>query len=93
MRTKVSALLQSEALQTLQEPVPQSSEEAARIEAELMENISIERKLVIAGYSTSAHGGRRCAECIYYQGSRRWCALPAINLPAEPDWWCRLWRI
>ena len=92
MRARVRALLQS-GLQTLQAPVPHTSQEAARIEAALADSTSLERKLVLAGYSTSSHGERRCAECIYYQGTARWCALPAINLPAEPDWWCRLWRI
>ena len=93
MRAKVSAMLQAGELQTMQTPVPHTSQEAALIEAELMGCTSLEGKLFIAGYSLTAHGERRCAECIYYQASARWCALPAINLPAEPDWWCRLWRI
>ena len=93
MRAQVCALLQSEALHTLQAPVPQTSAEAALIEAALMDSTSIERKLVIAGYSLTAHEDRRCAECIYYQSAAHWCALPSIDLPAEPDWWCRLWRI
>ena len=93
MREQVCTLLQSGALHTLQVPVPRTSQEAALIEAQLTSCTRLEDKLVIAGYSLTAHGERRCAECIYYQGSARWCSLPVINLPAEPDWWCRLWRI
>jgi hypothetical protein len=93
MRERVSALLLSDGLQTRQTPVPRNSQEASSIEADLMNSVTLEDKLVIAGYSAVAHGERRCAECMYYQVKSHWCVLPAINLPAEPDWWCRLWRI
>ena len=36
---------------------------------------------------------QRCQECIYYLPHRRWCDLPELPLPVEPDWWCRLWKI
>jgi hypothetical protein len=36
---------------------------------------------------------QRCMECMYYLVHRRWCDLPELAVPVEPDWWCRLWRI
>jgi hypothetical protein len=93
MRERVSALLSSGDLQTRQTPVPCDNQEAGRIEADLLNSVTLEDKLVIAGYSLVAHGEHRCAECMYYQVTTRWCILPAIDLPAEPEWWCRLWRI
>ena len=93
MRERVCALLLAEGLQTRQTPVPRDSQEAGSIEADLRNSVTLEDKLVIAGYSTAAHGEQRCAECMYYQVSTHWCVLPALDLPAEPDWWCRLWRI
>lgn len=35
----------------------------------------------------------RCQECIYYLPHRRWCDLPELPLPVEPDWYCRLWKM
>ncbi len=54
-------------------------------------------KAAIAGLQDHPHVAEgesfRCLECMYYLKNRRWCDLPDINLPVEPDWWCRLWRI
>jgi hypothetical protein len=36
---------------------------------------------------------QRCQECIYYLPHRKWCDLPALPVPVEPGWWCRLWKI
>jgi hypothetical protein len=35
----------------------------------------------------------RCQECMYYLVHRKWCDLPELFVPVEPDWYCRLWRI
>ena len=35
----------------------------------------------------------RCQECIYYLPKRKWCDLPALPLPVEPDWYCKLWKL
>lgn len=54
-------------------------------------------KLVIAGFTLApfAHGGieQACESCMYYLVHRRYCELPELDLPAEPEWSCRLWRI
>ena len=49
----------------------------------------------ISAVGNSPHGKdqMRCQECMYYLVNKRWCDLPELDLPAEPDWWCRLWRI
>ncbi len=36
---------------------------------------------------------QRCQECIYYLPHRKWCDLPALPVPVETGWWCRLWKI
>ncbi|HEY4016878.1 MAG TPA: hypothetical protein VGM06_26275 [Polyangiaceae bacterium] len=84
-------------LATTTEPVPADGEEFDAIVRDLREvpRDDVERKLVISGFVDHPQGeeGRRCLECMYYRVHRKWCALPAIGLPVEPEWWCRLWRI
>jgi hypothetical protein len=55
----------------------------------------LREKLVISGWLLQPYGPdeMRCQECMYYLVHRRWCDLPELSLPAEPEWWCRLWRI
>ena len=57
----------------------------------------LEAKLVIAGFTLEKvdHGGleQACKSCMYYQVHRRYCELPELDLPVEPEWSCRLWRI
>lgn len=31
--------------------------------------------------------------CMYFLVHRKWCDLPELSVPVEPEWWCRLWRI
>jgi hypothetical protein len=47
------------------------------------------------GFVNKPHGPdlMRCQECMYYLVHRKWCDLPELALPVEPDWCCRLWRI
>ncbi|MER8691987.1 hypothetical protein NKI77_07385 [Mesorhizobium opportunistum] len=53
--------------------------------------------LVIAGFTLQPveHGGieQACETCMYYLVHRRFCELPALAVPVEPQWSCRLWRI
>ena len=57
-------------------------------------------KLVIAGFGSRPYQAesdpeieQSCATCMYFEVHRRWCALPALNLPVEPPWSCVLWRV
>lgn len=61
------------------------------------EGRDVEGKLVIGGFTLLPveHGGMEqlCRTCMYYHMRRRWCVLPELDLPVEPEWSCRLWRI
>ena len=54
-------------------------------------------KLVIAGFTLTPveHDGieQVCETCMYYKVHRRYCELPELDVPVEPQWSCRLWRI
>ena len=54
-------------------------------------------KLTIAGFTLIPveHEGmtQLCRTCMYYHIHRRHCVLPELDLPVEPLWSCRLWRI
>jgi hypothetical protein len=55
----------------------------------------LEGKLVIGGFVDHPYGPdkQRCMECMYFLVHRKWCDLPELAVPVEPEWWCRLWRI
>ncbi|RWD64504.1 MAG: hypothetical protein EOS36_09890 [Mesorhizobium sp.] len=57
----------------------------------------ISAKLVIAGFTLQPveHQGieQACESCMYYLVHRRFCDLPELDLPFEPEWSCPLWRI
>ncbi len=57
-----------------------------------------ENKLKIAGFTLEPWQGaddieQACETCMYYVVHRRFCELPELMLPVEPEWSCRLWRI
>jgi hypothetical protein len=93
---QMTALL-AEGLQTKTEPFPETDKEFAEIVNELRElpPDDLKGKLVIAGFTNHPYGEDhyRCLECMYYLVHRRWCDLPELAVPVEPEWWCRLWRI
>lgn len=82
-------------LKTIAEPFPEDNFQFDVIVRELahIEKDDVEKKLVVSGYVNHPIEEMRCMECMYYLNHRKWCNLPEIDLPAEPDWWCRLWRI
>ncbi|MEQ8451550.1 MAG: hypothetical protein RIB97_17925 [Nitratireductor sp.] len=57
----------------------------------------LKAKLVIGGFTPHPveHGGieQPCETCMYYLVHRRFCELPELSVPVEPEWSCRLWRI
>lgn len=93
---EISELL-ANGLVTRTEPFPETEKEFVGILDELRQLApnDIEGRLVISGFVNHPVGPdqQRCQECIYYLVHRKWCDIPEISLPAEPDWWCRLWRI
>lgn len=58
---------------------------------------SLEKRLVIGGFTLDpiTHGDieQACETCMYYLVHRRYCELPELAVPVEPNWSCRLWRI
>jgi hypothetical protein len=84
-------------LATRTEPFPNTEKEFVAILDELRQlgPDDIKGRLVVSGFVNHPMGPdqQRCQECIYYLVHRKWCDIPEISLPAEPDWWCRLWRI
>jgi hypothetical protein len=84
-------------LDTQTEPFPETEREFAEILMELrhLDPDDLKAKLVIGGFVDRPHGpeNQRCLECRCYLVHRRWCDLPELAVPVEPEWWCRLWRI
>lgn len=93
---RIAALLAA-GLETTVEPFPPTEKEFGEILAELraLDRDDLEGKLVVGGFKDHPHGPEnwRCADCIYYLANRKWCDLPELALPVEPDWYCRLWRM
>lgn len=57
----------------------------------------LEKKLVIAGFTDHTIEAEEmpqpCETCMYYKVHAKFCDLPELMLPVEPNWSCRLWRI
>lgn len=96
LRERIRSLL-SRGLRTTVEPIPKDNLEFDAILQELhgLADDQLEEKLTLSGFAERPYGKdqQRCSDCMYYSVHRRWCVLPPISLPVEPDWWCRLWRI
>jgi hypothetical protein len=92
----IAAELES-GLKTQVEPFPETEKEFADILAQLrqLDPSDLKGKLIVAGFLNHPYGtdGQRCMECMYYLVHRKWCDLPELAVPVEPQWWCRLWRI
>jgi len=86
-----------EGLTTEVEPFPETDREFGALLDELrpLSADQLREKLVISGWLLQPYGEdqMRCQECMYYLVHKRWCDLPELDLPAKPEWWCRLWRI
>jgi hypothetical protein len=84
-------------LQTQVEPFPETEKEFAEIVNQLraLDPGDLEGRLVISGFLDRPYGPDklRCMECINFLVNRKWCDLPELAVPVEPDWYCRLWRI
>ena len=96
LRIEVTEIL-ADGLETRIAPIPEDNYQFAVIvdELEKLDPDDTVGKLVVSGYIDHPHPGnkQRCLECIYYKPRQRWCVLPELDLPAEAEWWCRLWRM
>jgi len=87
----------ADGLKTQVEPFPETDREFADILTQLrqLDPKDLKGKLVIAGFVDHPYGPdkQRCMECMYFLVHRKWCDLPELAVPVDPEWWCRLWRI
>jgi len=95
VRAVILKMLKDDGLVTQIDPFPRTTQEFDAICTELRkdEHNNLEDKLVIGGFVHHPVNDQRCLECIYYYIHRKYCYLPELEVPVEPDWWCRLWRI
>jgi len=96
-REEIRVLLTS-GLKTEIYPRADTHEQVQEIIARLREpGLALKDKLVIGGFTDHPieHGGleQPCETCMYYAVHRRYCELPELDCPVEPEWSCRLWRI
>jgi hypothetical protein len=96
LRDQIGKML-ADGLKTTTEPFPEDNHKFAELLAALREidPNDLEEKLIVSGFTNHPYGEdkMRCQECMYYLVHRKWCDLPELAVPVEPDWWCRLWRI
>ena len=96
VRAEIAELLAA-GLKTKTEPFPETEKEFGAILNELraLDPKDLKSKLIIGGFVNHPFGEEqyRCMECMYYLVHRKWCDLPELAVPVEPEWWCRLWRI
>jgi hypothetical protein len=96
LRQTIADMLAS-GLETQVEPFPGTDIEFAQVLVELraLDPDDLEGKLAIGGFLDHPYGPDklRCMECIYFLVNRKWCDLPELLVPVEPDWYCRLWRM
>jgi len=97
IRTEIQELLEG-GLETEIYPRADTSEDVNKIVNRLQKSgASLIEKLAIAGFTlnTIEHGGieQPCETCMYYLVHRKYCELPELDVPVEPEWSCRLWRI
>ena len=96
VRDQIGALMGA-GLKTQTEPFPETDKEFGKLLTEVRDLApdDLQGKLVLTGFVDKPYGPdqMRCQECMYYLVHRKWCDLPELAVPVEPDWWCRLWRI
>ena len=97
-RATIARMLAS-GLETEVWPRAGTSEEVNAIVARLQVEAGddLEKKLVIAGFTDHTIEAdeieQPCETCMYYKVHAKFCDLPELMLPVEPEWSCRLWRI
>jgi hypothetical protein len=96
LRDRIGKML-GDGLKTETEPFPEDGQAFGKLLNALREldPNDLKGKLVLSGFTDKPYGPEqmRCQECMYYLVHRKWCDLPELAVPVEPDWWCRLWRI
>ena len=97
LRTQIRSRLEG-GLQTQVQPRCDTHEKIQEVIKKLQtSDHSLDAKLTIAGFTLTPVmlNGIECAceTCMYYKLHQKYCELPELELPVEPQWSCRLWRI
>lgn len=98
VRARIADMLAS-GLETEVWPRAGTSEEVNEIVARLQVEAGddLEKKLIVAGFTDHTIEAdeieQPCETCMYYQVHAKFCDLPELMVPVEPEWSCRLWRI
>lgn len=97
VRAEIGALLRG-GLKTEVWPRTETSQEVNALVQRLRTDAAdLRDKLIAAGFTdhvVTVDGLEQpCETCMYFVVSRRFCELPELMVPVEPDWSCRLWRI
>lgn len=98
IRKELGAML-ADGLETEWEDRAYTSEQVNTIVARLQRIAPDDhkQKLIVGGFTNYSYGNegisQDCATCMYYLKHRRFCELPELNVPVEPEWSCVLWRI
>ena len=100
-RARVAALLAG-GLATNWERRAYTSEDVARVAAQLRQvaRDDYQTRIRVAGFTPHSYHPaedadieQACLTCMYFERNRRYCNLPEIALPVEPEWSCIMWRI
>jgi hypothetical protein len=99
LRETLGAML-ADGLKTNWENRAYDSESVAKVigELEKLDHDDWEQKLIIGGFTNFPYGAdeeieQSCATCMYYLKHRKYCELPSLDCPVEPEWSCIVWRI
>ena len=98
VRARIADMLAS-GLETEVWPRAGTSEEVNEIVARLQVEAGddLEKKLIVAGFTDHTIEAdeieQPCETCMYYKVHAKFCDLPELMVPVEPEWSCRLWRI
>jgi hypothetical protein len=96
VREEIRAMLKG-GLRTEAFPRGDTPDQVQTIVSRLRAAPDLATRLAIAGFTltTVEHQGlaQPCETCMYYLVHRRYCELPELAVPVEPEWSCRLWRL
>lgn len=100
VRAEITALLKGGlATESADRPAASDARNAVVARLQSVAASDLRARLVVAGFlehpnATGAEGVlEACETCMYFELHRRFCNLPELAVPVEPEWSCRLWRI
>ncbi len=98
LRTQLKNMLEA-GLEVELEPRAYDHDEIQRVVARLQKLApdDYKSKMSISGFTLTPWGEgedeQACETCMYYKIHRKFCEIPELMLPVEPEWSCRIWRI